>query len=401
MWKEGEGVVLKFGGTSVSNPEKIRAAARRTASFARAGRKTAVVVSAMGGATDELIGLARAAAPLRTDRRELDKLLATGEQQSSALLAMALTAEGCPARSFSGDEAGFLAEGAWGEGRILSVNPERVEAATAFGNVAVVSGFQAATSEGETITLGRGGSDLSAIALAAALGASECRIYTDVDGIYSADPRVVPGATKLDRICWDECLEMSFCGAAVLQARGIEMAGRMKMPLCVESSSEEREGTWIVERNVDEAVFIRSVASDDNLAVLNVDGGREGERMLMDALSREGIRTTAITAGGSASFYIDGARLADAVEICARLGGCSVSVNDGLSRVSVIGPGAGNHPEVPGTMLGILAGLGATVHMLTSSALSVTCVVDRDRSADAVRALHEEFVEKKGVFQCA
>ncbi|MDI9370475.1 MAG: aspartate kinase [Synergistaceae bacterium] len=401
MWKEGEGLVLKFGGTSVSNPEMIQAAARRTASFARSGRKTAVVVSAMGGSTDELIELARATAPLKTDRRELDRLLATGEQQSSALLAMALSAEGCPARSFSGDEAGFIAEGPWGQGRILSVNPERVAAATAFGNVAVISGFQASTREGETITLGRGGSDLSAIALAGALGASECRIYTDVDGIYSADPRVVPGAVKLDRICWDECLEMSFCGASVLQARGIEMAGRLKMPVCVESSSEEREGTWIVERNIDEAVFIRSVASDDNLAVLTVGGGREAERMLMDALSKEGIRTTAITAGGSASFHIDGARLHDAMEICTRLGGCDVSVNDALARVSVIGPGAGNHPKVSGAMLGILSGLGATVHMLTSSALSVTCVVDRERSADAVRALHEEFIEKKGVFQCA
>ncbi|MDI9388143.1 MAG: aspartate kinase [Synergistota bacterium] len=401
MWKNGEGVVLKFGGTSVATPERIRASARRAADFARAGRKTAVVVSAMGGATDDLIGLAKATAPGRTDRRELDRLLATGELQSSALLSMAISAEGCPARSFSGEEAGFLAEGAWGEGRILSVNPGRIEAATAFGNVAVVSGFQAGTRDGETITLGRGGSDLSAIALAAALGASECRIFTDVDGIYSADPRRVPGAVKLDRICWDECLEMSFCGASVMQARGLEMAGRMKIPLCVESSMEEKEGTWIVDRNVDEAVFIRSVASDENLAVLTVGGGRGSERMLVDALSREGIRTTAITAGGGLSIHIDGARLADAVEICSRHDGCSVSVDEGLARVSVIGPGVGNHPEVPVAVLGVLAGLGAKVHMLTSSALSVTCVVDRDRSADAVRALHEEFIEKKGVFQCA
>ena len=197
MWKEGEGVVLKFGGSSVATPERIRAAARRVASFARQGRRTAVVVSAMGKTTDDLLGLARATAPSAGDRRELDRLLATGEQQSAALLAMALSAEGCPARSFSGDEAGFVAEGAWGEGRILSVDPARIEAATAFGHVAVITGFQACTRDGETITLGRGGSDLSAIALAAALGAAECRIFTDVDGIYTADPRVVPGALKL------------------------------------------------------------------------------------------------------------------------------------------------------------------------------------------------------------
>ncbi|NLK18573.1 MAG: aspartate kinase, partial [Synergistaceae bacterium] len=292
------------------------------------------------------------------------------------------------------------AEGAWGDGRILSVNPERIEAATAFGSVAVVSGFQAGTRDGETITLGRGGSDLSAIALAAALGASVCRIFTDVDGIFSADPRRVPSAVKLDRICWDECLEMAFCGASVMQARGLEMAGRMKIPLCVESCAEKKEGTWVVERNVDEAAFIRSVVSDDNLAVLTVGGG-DSERMLMDALSREGIRTTAITAGSCLSFYIDGERLGDAVEICSRHDGCTVSVNEGLARVSVIGPGVGNHPEVPVALLRVLAGLGAKVHMFTSSALSVTCVVDRDRSADAVRALHEEFIEKKGVFQCA
>ncbi len=400
MWKEGEGVVLKFGGSSVATPERIRAAARRVASFARQGRRTAVVVSAMGKTTDDLLGLARATAPSAGDRRELDRLLATGEQQSAALLAMALSAEGCPARSFSGDEAGFVAEGAWGEGRILSVDPARIEAATAFGHVAVITGFQACTRDGETITLGRGGSDLSAIALAAALGAAECRIFTDVDGIYTADPRVVPGAVKLDRIPWDECLEMAFCGAAVMQARSIEMAGRMSIPLCVASSFQESEGTWIMERNVDEAVFIRSVASDDDLAVLTVEG-RTVERELMDALSGEGIRTTAMVGAAGASFHIEGARLPEAVEICRKLAGCSVSVNETLSRVSVIGPGAGNHPEVCRVMLGILAEMGATVHLLTSSALSVTCVVDRDRSAEAVRALHEEFIGKKGVFQCA
>lgn len=401
MWKAGEGVVLKFGGSSVATPERICAAARRIASFARQGRKTVVVVSAMGKTTDDLLELARATVPTKVDRRELDRLLATGEQQSAALLSMALFMEGCPARSFSGYEAGFLAEGTWGEGRILSLDPVRIEAVTALGNVAVVTGFQAATLEGETITLGRNGSDLSAIALAAALGADECRIFTDVDGICTADPRIVPNAVKLDRISWDECSEMAFCGAAVIQARCIEMAGKMNISLCVASSFQESEGTWIMEKNVDEAVFIRSVVSDDNLAVLTVNGEKDVIRTLMDGLFREGILATAMMGSGSVVFHLEEGRLIDAVEMCNSLSGCSVSVDETLSRVSIIGPGVGNHPEVCRAMLGILANLRATIHLLTSSALSISCVIDRDHSADAVRALHEEFIRKKGVFQCA
>ena len=201
MWKR-EGVVLKFGGSSVATPERIRAAARRVASFARQGRRTAVVVSAMGKTTDDLLGLARATAPSAGDRRELDRLLATGEQQSAALLAMALSAEGCPARSFSGDEAGFVAEGAWGEGRILSVDPARIEAATAFGHVAVITGFQACTRDGETIT-----SDAAARIRhrpGRGLGPNAAPTST-----ASADPRVVPGALKLDRIPWTSASKYS------------------------------------------------------------------------------------------------------------------------------------------------------------------------------------------------
>lgn len=401
MWKKGEGIVLKFGGSSLATPELIRSAALRAASFAGQGRKTAVVVSAMGKATDELLGLAKTIAPLKTDRRELDRLLATGEQQSAALFTIALTAEGCSARSFSGVEAGFLAEGAWGEGRIISVDPVRIEAAADSGHVAVITGFQARTREGETITLGRGGSDLTAISLAAALGADECRIFTDVDGIYSADPRIVPGAFKLDRIGWDECLEMAFCGARVMQARSVEMAGKMNIRMCVASSFQESEGTWIMERIVDEAAVIRSVASDDNLAVLTVEGEMENQRTLMEAFSSEGVHTTVMVGCSGMAFHIEGTRLPEALKICARLEGCSFSVNEGLSRVSVIGPGAGNHPEVCRTMLNTMEKIGAAVHMLMSSAFSVTCVLDRERSEEAVRALHEEFIEKKGVFQCA
>ncbi len=178
------------------------------------------------------------------DRRELDQLLATGEQQSAALMAMELARQACPAVSFTGAQAGFLAEGPWGEGRILSVNPVRVEEACASGRVAVVTGFQAATVSGDTITLGRGGSDLSAIALAGALGAYSCRIFTDVDGVFSADPRKVPGAARIDCLSWEECLEMTFLGAKVMQSRSIEMAERLELPCGWAPAKGRGRGSW-------------------------------------------------------------------------------------------------------------------------------------------------------------
>lgn len=399
MWNKGEGIVLKFGGTSVADPERIRTGAGRVAGCVRSGLRVAVVVSAMGSTTNKLIALSDETSGGMPDRRELDQLLATGEQQSAALMAMELARQACPSVSFTGAQAGFLAEGPWGEGRILSVNPVRVEEACASGRVAVVTGFQAATVSGDTITLGRGGSDLSAIALAGALGADSCRIFTDVDGVFSADPRKVPGAARIDCLSWEECLEMTFLGAKVMQSRSIEMAERLELPLWV--GSGEGEGTWIMGRTVDEVFRACAVVSDENIALLSAEGCGNGGCAVAEEFFLRGIHILAAAERGCPSFYIRRERLEEAAEICRRMSGKSPSVNPGAARVSVVGPGAGNHPEIGRAMLKVLGRLGAPAHLLTSSGLSVSCFVDEKDAQPALRALHAEFIEKKGEFQCA
>ncbi len=400
MGQVAKPIVLKFGGSSMGSPEKIRAVARRVMGFVEKGHRVAVVVSAMGDTTDRLLGLARSVAPDRRCPREMDQLLATGEQQSIALLAMALKAEGQEALSFTGRQAGFFASGHHQEGRIRDIDPERVLSCLDRGAVAVVAGFQGMDQEGDVITLGRGGSDLSAIALAAALEASCCYIFTDVDGIYTADPRVVSGARKLDRISWDECLEMTVAGAKVLQARSVEMAIRSGVDVCVASSfDEEREGTWIMRDFIEEKAAVRAVSQDDDAARVAFDGGCS-PCQVAKSLSDRGIVAQVVVQDGRAVLLVRGSRLEETLEICKEHQVSGLKWDEGLSRISVVGSGLANHPEISAQILSVLEDIDVDVEMLLPSALSVTCLVKSSHGADAVRALHGKFIEG-GLVKCA
>lgn len=384
----------------MGSPDKIRAVAQRIRGFVEKGHKVAVVVSAMGNTTDRLLELAKSVVPFGRCPREMDQLLATGEQQSIALLSMALKGEGLESMSFTGQQAGFLASGYHQEGRIKNVAPERIISCLDRGAVAVVAGFQAVNQSGDVITLGRGGSDLSAIALAAAIRSSRCYILTDVDGIYTADPRVVAEARKLDRISWDECLEMTVAGAKVLQARSLEMAIRSGVDVCVASSfDEDREGTWIVQDFIEEKISVRAVSQDDDGARVAFDGGCF-PCQVAKTLSDRGIVAQVMVQDGRAVFLVRGTRLEETLEICEEHQVSGLKWESGLSRISVIGAGLANHPEISAQILSVLDEIKVEVEMLLPSALSVTCVVKSSHGADVVRALHGKFIEG-GLVRCA
>jgi aspartate kinase len=396
--------VFKFGGSSVATADKIRAVARRVAAYVRQGDSIVVVVSAMGKTTDGLIRLAMEVAP-SLNRREMDQLLATGEQQTIALLALALEGEGVRSRSFTGSQAGFLVEGHYSEGRIRRMEPQLVERSLAAGEVAVVAGFQGVLPNGDTITLGRGGSDLSAIALAASLEADSCHIYTDVDGIYSADPRVVPEARKLDYISYQECLEMAVAGSKVLQSRSVELAARMELPVYVASTFSNEEGTWVMNFDVNEGLVVKAVVSDREtakVAVLGVPDVPGVAARLFSALADRGVGAEMIIQSvmrgqvNDIGFLVKKSLLGDAIEVCRDLvrdiGAQGVTYDTEIARVSVIGAGIANHPEIPSQMFSILAAEGINLDMIAATSMAITCVVAAPKMDQAVQALHGHFL---------
>lgn len=396
--------VFKFGGSSVATADKIRAVARKVAAYVRQGDSIVVVVSAMGKTTDGLIRLAMEVAP-SLNRREMDQLLATGEQQTIALLALALEGEGVRSRSFTGSQAGFLVEGHYSEGRIRRMEPQLVERSLAAGEVAVVAGFQGVLPNGDTITLGRGGSDLSAIALAASLEADSCHIYTDVDGIYSADPRVVPEARKLDHISYQECLEMAVAGSKVLQSRSVELAARMELPVYVASTFSNEEGTWVMNFDVNEGLVVKAVVSDREtakVAVLGVPDVPGVAARLFSALADRGVGAEMIIQSvmrgqvNDIGFLVKKSLLGDAIEVCRDLvrdiGAQGVTYDTEIARVSVIGAGIANHPEIPSQMFSILAAEGINLDMIAATSMAITCVVAAPKMDQAVQALHGHFV---------
>lgn len=392
-----DSVVMKFGGTSVNGASKMMNAARRIIEKRKDGCPVAVVVSAMGKTTDRLIDMAREAGGATPDGREVDHLLATGEQQSAALLALTLNAMGYPACSFTGVQAGVLAEGPWGEGHITSVNPLRIRDTIAGGTVAVVAGFQGVTRGGDVITLGRGGSDLSAVALAAALHAKECHILTDVSGIYTADPRRVPDAKKLRSVSWDECIEMGVCGARVMQPRSVEMACRLGMPIHLASSDTAQDGTWISGPDVSERPKITAVASDERICRLTLPpGGKAPWQEISEAFSESEIVTVAITTHPCDAIYVRGDQGEKAQSLCRSLLDADVPLSDGFASVSVIGHGVGNHPEILNGVLRVLARCACSLYLVFSSGSSVRCILPGEAAAGAVLALHEAFIEKEG-----
>jgi aspartate kinase len=391
-------LVQKYGGTSVATTARIEAVAARIVAAQSAGHPMVVVVSAMGDTTDELLALARqiTAAP---PARELDMLLTAGERISMALLSIALQARGRPAISFTGSQSGIITDSRHADAKILDVRGDRIRAALAEGRIVIVAGFQGVSAEREVTTLGRGGSDTTAVALAAALGASHCEIYTDVDGVYTADPRVVPQAVKLDRIDYDAMLELASHGARVLHPRSVEVARRFGVPVHVRSSFNDSPGTVVEPMERIETDIVRGIACDAEVATLEVTGlapGTEGAASLLAALGEAGVRTLLVlrapaSGGGELAILLQEADLPRAESaLLARLAttGGALRTDAHVAAVSVVGHAIHSHPGTTARILAALAGV--RVEWISSSAICVTAVVPRAAAQRAMQLLHEK-----------
>ena len=397
-------IVQKYGGSSVADAEKIRNVARRVAETAKGGHRLVVVVSAMGKTTDGLVALAHQITPA-PDPREMDMLLATGEPVTIALLAMALHALGFKARSFTGPQINMVTDAAHTKARIRRIGGERGRAALDAGEIVVVAGFQGATEDGEITTLGRGGSDLTAVALAAALDADVCEIYTDVDGVYTADPNVVPDARKLERISYDEMLEMASLGAKVLQSRSVEFAKKYGVPVHVRSTFKADPGTLVTREDSGmEEVVVTSVTHDRNQAKVSIMRvpDRPGVAaqvfaavadqnivvdMIVQNISRDGFTDMSFTLPRG-----DRARAAAVLEeVAQRVGAEGVQHNDRVAKISIVGVGMRSHSGVAARMFSTLSREGINIHMISTSEIAVSCVIDDKYGELAVRALHEAF----------
>jgi len=399
-------VVQKYGGSSVGDAEKIKRVAQRIVDSRRAGNDVVVVVSAMGDTTDELLDLAQQVSPLPAPR-ELDMLLTAGERISMALLAMAISNLGASARSFTGSQAGVITDSVHGRARIIDVTPGRISEALTAGHIAIVAGFQGVSQDTKDITtLGRGGSDTTAVALAAALDAEVCEIYTDVDGIYTADPRIVPNARQIPHISYEEMLEMAACGAKVLHLRSVEYARRHALPIHVRSSFSQREGTFVVsEEDLVEQAIISGVAHDRSEAKVTVVGvpDKPGEAAgIFAALADAEINIDMIVqnVSGAAgrtdiSFTLpktDGAAAMTALEkVQASIGFEGLLYDDQIGKVSLVGAGMKSHPGVSKTFFQALGECNVNVEIISTSEIRISVLV-RDTDVDvAVRALHDAF----------
>jgi aspartate kinase len=402
-------VVQKYGGSSVADAESIKRVAQRIAATKRDGHDVAVVVSAMGDTTDELIDLANQVSPL-PPARELDMLLTSGERISMALLAMAIANLGHEARSFTGSQAGVITDGSHGKARIIDVTPGRIRGALDEGLIAIVAGFQGVSQGSKDVTtLGRGGSDTTAVALAAALGADVCEIYTDVDGIFTADPRIVPAARRIPYISYEEMMEMAACGAKILHLRCVEYARRYGMPIHVRSSFSHKTGTWVkdsIEGNTMEQAIISGVAHDRSEAKITVVGvpDKVGEAAtIFSTLAEAEINIDMIVQNVSAartsrtdiSFTLprtDGqTAMASLNKIKERIGFDSLRYDDQIGKVSLIGAGMRSHPGVTAKFFGSIADAGVNIEMISTSEIRISVVVDQDDVDSAVTAAHRAF----------
>ena len=403
-------LVQKYGGTSVGSPERINTVAKRVARSRAAGNDMVVVLSAMSGETDRLINLARSVNP-EPPARELDVLLATGEQTTIALLSMALERDGVPARSYTGSQVHILTDNAHGKARILGIDDKRVRDDLKKGRVVVVAGFQGVDEEGNITTLGRGGSDTTAVAMAAALKADECQIYTDVDGVYTTDPRIVPEARRLDRVTVEEMLELASLGAKVLQIRSVEFAGKYKVPLRVLSSFEEGPGTLITyEEDEMEAPLISGIAFNRDEAKLTIRGvpDRPGiASHILEAIAKANINVDMIVqnvgADGTTDFTFTAHR-ADykkAMDILRQVAGQlkakEVVGDDKIVKISVIGVGMRSHAGIASRMFQTLADEGINIQMISTSEIKISVVVEEKYLELGVRALHSAFGLEKAI----
>jgi aspartate kinase len=395
-------VVAKYGGSSLATPRHILRIADHIAAQRRNGTPLVVVVSAMGDTTDELIALASQVTPT-PDARELDLLMATGELVSAALLVMALHDRDMPAISLSGPQAGILTDGTHGRARITGVEPARVRQELDNGRVVVVAGFQG-SSGGEVATLGRGGSDTSAVALAITLGADRCDIYTDVDGVYTADPRIVPDARRMPEIGYEEMLELAHQGAKVLQTRSVELAWVHGLELRVRHPQSSDEGTSIREVPVEARQKVRGIATEDGVAKLTLLDLADRPGMAAEViapLAEAGIPVDAIIQnvghGGAAdlSFMVAETDLPAAERLLRsrlpELRARDLAVSSGLAKVSIVGSGIHNAPTYPARMFAALGAAGINIEMITTSEVRITCLIKSAQLTTAARALHEAF----------
>ena len=401
-------IVQKYGGTSVGNTDRIKNVARRVAEYRARGDRVVVVVSAMSGVTDSLIKLAKDIAPLPSER-EMDMLLATGEQQTIALTAIALHTLGVPAVSMTGAQAGIVTDGVHTKAKIHNITPKQVHERLDAGSVVIVAGFQGETPEGQITTLGRGGSDLTAIALAAALKADLCQIYTDVDGVYTADPRIVKDAKKLEEISYDEMLELASLGAKVMQSRSVEFAKKFGVVFEVRSSLNDNPGTIVKEetRNMEDVV-VRGVSLDKNQAKITLVGVPDKPgvaarvfRALGDATVNVDMIVQNISHGSGApatdlSFTVDKPDLLKAQKVIdglkKELGFRDVIATEKIGKLSIVGVGMKSHTGVAGKLFETLANEGVNIDMISTSEIKISVVVDLAVGEPAMKAVHAAFI---------
>ena len=401
-------IVQKYGGTSVGNPERIKNMAGRVAKYHSNGDQVVVVVSAMSGVTDNLIKLAKAIMPL-PDEREMDVLLATGEQTTIALAAIALHSIGVPAISLTGAQAGIVTDGVHTKAKIQNITPKRIHELLNEGKVVIVAGFQGQTHEGQVTTLGRGGSDLTAIALAAALSADLCQIYTDVDGVYTADPRIVPGAKKLEEISYDEMLELASLGAKVMQSRSVEFAKKFGVLFEVRSSLNENPGTIVKEEAKHmEGVVVRGVSLDKNQAkvtLVSVPDKPGVAARIFKAIGDANVNVDMIvqnishgsgTPATDLSFTVDKPDLLKAQKVIdglkPEIGFGNVISTENIGKLSIVGVGMKSHTGVAGIMFETLANEGVNIDMISTSEIKISVVIDLAKGDQAMRAVHKVFL---------
>lgn len=401
-------IVKKFGGSSVATPEKIFNIVDRVLRDKQADDRIVVVVSAMGDTTDELVTLAKEVTSMPYGR-EMDRLLSTGEQVTIALMALAFQAKGHAAVSMTGEQAGIATSDAFGKARILDINPERVLRALDDGNIVVVAGFQGRTEEGDITTLGRGGSDTTAVALAGAMHADVCEIFTDVDGVYSTDPRVAPGAIKLKEITYGEMLEMARLGAGVMQPRAVEMGHRYGVPIHVRSTFSDEEGTIIREEYTMKAnqYAITGVADDTNVAKVSLVGVENipgVAHQVFQALADKSIDVDMIVQSIRTTddkctdivFTItrDDVNLAkqvlDTLSTTMSMEECII--NENMAKVSIVGAGMLGQPGVAAKMFGILSDEDVNIEIISTSEISISCLIAEEHIKTAVRAIHDKLV---------
>jgi aspartate kinase len=397
-------IVMKFGGTSVGSVDLIQRVTERVVHAREAGNDVIVVVSAMGETTDDLLAMAAQITEV-PDPRELDMLLTAGERITMSLLGIALNARGCRAASFTGSQAGIMTDTQHGAAKITEIRPKRILEALEQGSVVILAGFQGLSTDYEITTLGRGGSDLTAVAMAGAVGAEVCEIYTDVDGVFTADPRAVPTARKIDRIDYDEMSELAAAGAKVLQPRSVEMARRHGVRIHVRSTFTDTPGTWVQDRSEEmEGVMISGVALDTDEAKVTIDDVPDQPGVaarIFKAIAAEQISVDMIVQNVSHAAKTDMSftapradlpRLQGALDaLTAEIGAERFTVDDDIAKVSLIGAGMKSHPGVAADMFDALAAEGINIEMISTSPIRVSCVIRRADGDRALQAIHTRF----------